>query len=340
MPDLPDVNEFSQSEAELSLELASHPHDAYFKRVFSDVGHARRFFQGHLSSELVAGLKWSELSLLPGSFVKRTLQQSHSDLLFSVPTDASAEPVLLYLLFEHQTSADKSLPLRLLGYILELWPESEAPGSLRPIIPFVLHQGPERWSVSLEFADLIVMPPDLAGSLEGFVPRFRHALLDLSQHQPKDEEEDEQLRVVLQLMKMARDHQSLEFLSWMARQVIRLPERLLRVTLLYALHIEETVDVEAIFHTLNSNPELQSTTMSLAQRLINQGLDKGMERGLEKGLERGRDLGVWIGKIQFLQEMMGVLVDDPQALSLRSLDELKQQFDVLQAAYNERFKNR
>lgn len=332
MTDPTNETEFSESEAELSLELASHPHDAYFKRVFSDVGHAGRFFQGHLPSKLVSGLNWSELTLLPGSFVKRTLQQSHSDLLFSVPTSDKAEPVLLYLLFEHQTSVDKGMPLRLLGYMLEIWQTGDSPGALRPIIPFVLHQGPDRWTVSTEFADLVVLPSNLASSLAPFIPKFSHALLDLSQHQPKDEESDDQLRVVLQLMKMARDHQSLDFLAWMASQVTRLPERLLRVSILYALHIEETVDVEAIFHTLNSNPELQSTTMSLAQRLINQGLDRGMEQG--------RDLGVWIGKIQFLQEMMGVQIDEQRTLALRSLDELKQQFDALQAAYNDRFKNR
>lgn len=57
-------------------ELASHPHDAFFKDFFSDLENATAFFKAHLPSDVAALLSWESLSLVPGSFAKRSLQQA------------------------------------------------------------------------------------------------------------------------------------------------------------------------------------------------------------------------------------------------------------------------
>ena len=64
------------------LDLATHPHDAFFKQVFSQPEHAVAFFKSHLPGEVVELVRWDELRLLPGSFVNTDLRQAHSDLLF------------------------------------------------------------------------------------------------------------------------------------------------------------------------------------------------------------------------------------------------------------------
>ena len=103
---------------DIEVELAAHPHDAYFKDVFSDPGMAVVFFQEHLPEPVASRMDWTSLKLVPGSFVKQSLQQAHSDLLFSV--QIKGLPSFLYLLFEHQTTVDDRMPLRLLGYVLEI----------------------------------------------------------------------------------------------------------------------------------------------------------------------------------------------------------------------------
>jgi hypothetical protein len=188
----------------LNLELTTQPHDAYLKRVFSDPALAARFFQDHLPAGLTSRMDWSTLATLPGSFVKRSLQQAHSDLLFQMTS--LGQPVLLYLLLEHQTKVDRTMPLRLLAYVTGIWLNhpGTGSGSLPPILPFVLHQGPAEWQVSTGFASRFDLAPPLAALLQPYLPSFRHRLLDLSQADPSGEENDPTLRVVLQLMKVAR----------------------------------------------------------------------------------------------------------------------------------------
>ena len=77
------------------LDLSTPPHDGFFKAVFSDPDKAGAFFRKHLPESVTHRIEWSSLTVLPASFVKRDLQQNHSDLLFSV--QLSGRETLLYL---------------------------------------------------------------------------------------------------------------------------------------------------------------------------------------------------------------------------------------------------
>lgn len=151
------------------IKIPAHCHDAYLKLVFSVPARAAAFFRSHLSEEVTRTLDWESLEVVPGSFVKGEVLGSHSDLVFCVKAGAGGPPLLLYLLFEHQTTVDPMMPLRLLGYIKELLDSHLRQHGLPmpPVLPFVLHQGPDRWTVPTQFASGFDLAP---GLLEGLGP--------------------------------------------------------------------------------------------------------------------------------------------------------------------------
>jgi predicted transposase/invertase (TIGR01784 family) len=335
-------------ELDFEAELATHPNDAWFKQAFSKVETARALFCHHLPAEIVSALQWDQLQLLPASFVRTTLQQSHSDLLFSVPSDSGS--LMLYLLFEHQTTVDQAMPLRLLGYMTEIWNrhEKEHGLPLPPILPLVLHQGPERWTASCSFQKLLFSDASLSAHLTPFMPEFRHLLLDLTQHCPDVEETDDTLRIILQLMKLAREKQRLlEFFDWLDREAaLHISQDLFRACLLYALHTDQNIDFRDIYDRFHQRKELQSSTMTIAQKLRNEGRQEGIQAGRQEGIQAGRQegiqagrqegiqAGVWIGRLQTLQEIMGRPLLPDVLLAGLSADEVRQQFEVLQAEYH------
>ena len=67
-----------------SLDLSSSPHDAFFKSVFSEPEYAVGFLSRRLPPAISAAADWGSLQVLPGSFVKSSLSQVHSDLVFSL----------------------------------------------------------------------------------------------------------------------------------------------------------------------------------------------------------------------------------------------------------------
>lgn len=308
---------------------AAHTHDGFFKAVFSQPEHATAFFKSHLPPEITGRIDWPSLALLPGSFIKSSLQQVHADLLFSVRM--GERETLLYLLFEHQSTPDPAMPLRLLGYVMEIFTQHhKAHGfPLPPVLPLVLHQGPDAWHVSTAFEDLFELPEDLAPALRPYLPQFRHALLDLTRFDPASDEADTRLRVVLQLMKLARQKELLRFFRWLAGfSASELPDTLLGLMLLYALHADSDLDAEKIYHSLSNNPELEKNTMSVAEKLIAQGREAGREEGL------------WIGRIQLLEEFLDLPTSAGESLAALSLEELKALQERLHGEYELRFKQR
>ncbi len=322
-------------------DLTTHPNDAFFKAIFSEPEHATAFFKSHLPPAIAARIDWPSLVVIPTSFVKSSLHQVHSDLLFSV--HLGGRETLLYLLFEHQSTVDPTMPLRLLGYIGEILTQHhKAYGlPLPPVLPFVLHQGPENWNVSTAFEDLFALPDDIAAELLPFLPKFHHALLDLSRSDPASEESDSQLRIVLHLMKLARKRQLLEYFLWLADNIIaHLPERLLARLLIYALHADSELDAQQIYRSLSSNPELEKRVMSVAEKLKAEGRVEGRTEGLSQGLSQGFSQGLLIGKIQTLEELLGKPQSSREDLELLSVSELEDTKQALHQVYESRFKNR
>ncbi len=318
-----------------NLTPAAHTNDGFFKAVFSRRENAAAFFRSHLPPAISSRIHWDSLTVLPGSFVKSNLQKVHSDLLFSAT--AGDAPVLLYLLFEHQSSPDPAMPLRMLGYMAEICIRHHKSHGLPlpAVLPFVFHQGPEPWTTSTAFEDLFKLPEGLATELLPFIPRFSHALLDLTRFDPDPGERDMRLRAVLQLMKLAREKELLRFFRWLAGiSASELPEDILGLMLLYALHTDSNLDVAGIYHTLSSNPDLRNNTMSVAEKLR----AEGRVEGRVEGLAEGRSLGLLIGGIQAFEEFLdkprtgsGIL----ETLPLRELEDLHRS---MRREYEDRFK--
>lgn len=313
------------------LVPAAHTNDGFFKAVFSQPEHATAFFKSHLPAPIAEKIDWSSLVVLPGSFVKSSLQQVHSDLLFSV--NIGERETLLHLLFEHQSTPDPAMPLRLLGYVTEiLLKHHKAHGlPLPPVLPFLFHQGPEAWNISTSFEDLFELPATFGDDLLPFLPKFHHALLDLSHFDPVDGENDNRLRAVLQLMKLARQKELLRFFRWLADYSAKdIPDNLLGLMLLYALHSDSDLDARGIYHSLSSNPELEENAMSVAEKLKAEGRVEGRVEGLVEGL--------WIGKIQAFEEFLEKPPTAREWLENLPLAELEKLHGMLHREYELRFK--
>ena len=305
---------------------AGFPNDAFFKEMFSDPSRAVAFFQSHLPPAIVARVDWPTLKVLPTSFIKSGLQQVSADLLFNVKI--GGDDALFYLLFEHQSTVDPSMPLRMLGYVFEilLQHHKEHGLPLPPVLPFVFHQGPDRWNVSTAFEDLFEFPDELAEDLLPFLPKFHHALLDLTRYDPERGENSHDLQTILQLMKFARMKQLLSYFEWYATKNVIIGETLLARQLIYALHVDSDLDVEQIYRSLASNPQLSKNTMSVAEKLI------------ATGIATGRSQGYWYGRIESLEEFLDLPQSPRETLELLTVAELEARHQELHREYQRRFK--
>ena len=285
--------------------MAKH-HDVLVKEAFSSVEDAAAEFRAILPEELVRALDLKKLTLVPGSFRKKELAESHTDILYSVPLGASF--ALVYVLFEHKSDSDRWTALQLLGYMLDIWESfrknNPAATLLPPIIPLVLHHSPAGWSRSASFSSLF--DPELLaipGVTEG-LPTFHFHLDDIS-HISEGELRARAFSafstLALASLSRSRGGSESDFLEALAPladlfvQLLSAPDgpRALRILFEYISRVAPGVSPQDLERYLaEKSPDVQDLAMTIAEQIKQEGIVQGREEGRVEGIVQGQALSL------------------------------------------------
>jgi predicted transposase YdaD len=115
------------------------------------------------------------------SFVSGNHENRESDIIWKFRRKDGEEPVAVYILLEFQARPDPSMPVRLMGYeglfyqslMADLPPAAWR--KLPPVIPIVVYNGMEPWSVATDLGSLI---RGLDPSAEIYRPQLRYRLVN------------------------------------------------------------------------------------------------------------------------------------------------------------------
>jgi predicted transposase/invertase (TIGR01784 family) len=271
----------------MSEDSLHQPNDKLFKATFSVPENARAFFQNHLPAELAGALEWDRIKLEPCSFIDPEFASSESDLLFRIQLEHC--DAFLYLLFEHQSSEDPRMALRLLSYILRIWERfaknHAPPAKLPAVLPIVLVQGKRPWKTSTRLEDLINLPP--AHVLRPWQPTLMYHLLELVRLPYEALAGTPEGIITLRALKAQPMDELLGDALWDEPLLFSIPEDALERILRYILNADVNVSVlQERIEKIKTKP-LQTKTMTLADQLIQQGRQEGEQRGRQKGLSEG-----------------------------------------------------
>lgn len=274
------------------MERTTHsPHDAVFKHLLSHRATARDFLDIHLPEHLRELCNLQTLQLESGSFIDEDLRASHSDILYSLQTQAGDG--YIYLLIEHQSSADRHMAFRLMRYAIAAMQRHLDKGhtQLPLVIPLLFYHGqvspwpyPMCWlegfahpqtarqvyNQDFHLIDITVLPDDT------IMQHRRVAMLELLQKHIRQRG----------MMELQEQLASLLALGYTSR-------RQLRTLLHYLLQAGNAADPVAFLRNLAQNVPRRlhkETLMNIAQFLEQRGHQQGLEQGLQQGLEQGEQL--------------------------------------------------
>jgi hypothetical protein len=271
--------------------MSARPHDALFKSAFESPQDAAALLRAILPRPLREAIAWETLDSASGSFVDLALADHHSDLLFAARLRAGA-PSLVYLLLEHQSTADPAMPLRMLSYQARIWGRfrKEQPGArLPPIIAVLVSHTPGGWTAARSFEQLLDPEVLAIPGLPALVPRFSMIVDDLAAKSDDDLQARSLApfqRIALWLLRDARDPVRLldRFDAWIPTILdaghTRSGFDAITVLIHYLFQILDPV----YFAILRAKLQVLGTrsreiAMTIAEYLEEQGRQKGREEG-------------------------------------------------------------
>jgi predicted transposase/invertase (TIGR01784 family) len=304
-------------------DIVHQPHDRFFKAVFGERQRALAWLPQMLPAVLADSLNWQKLQVLPGGMVDEQLKESHADLLFTIPSNGQEE-VYVYCLFEHQSSIDWTMPLRLLRYMVRIWErhvQDKGERSLPLIIPLVLYQGAVLWTAPRRLRELLAVPGEWQWA-DPWIPDFSYTCVELATAEAQQVIRTADLKEVLSFMRAvtlpevheARLEAALIALGRLCQAHADSSglKALMKLCLAYLLNQTSNVDKEQWRNKIMSIelPLIKESAMNLIEQFIQEGLEQGLEQGLEKGLEKGRLVGERLLLQRMLLHRFGCLTDE------------------------------
>ncbi|WP_224243797.1 Rpn family recombination-promoting nuclease/putative transposase [Hyalangium gracile] len=279
------------------------PHDLFARFTFGQPERAAAELRAILPAEVASQVDWSSLRRESGSVVDPELRESQSDLLFSARLHGG-QPLLLYLLLEHQSSVDRWMALRMLRYVvrqLEHWRQEHPESEVLPlVIPLVMYHGPEgAWTAPRRVEELFPLPREgpQAEHWRALAPRFEYLVDDLTR------EREEALRarpgpplprLTLLILRYGRTEElAWRLESWKAlfAEVYGEPEGLenLRAVVRYLMEVGDEATrqaVKRVLHSVTSEQRTEELMMTVGEKLIEQGRQQGIALGRAESVLR------------------------------------------------------
>jgi Putative transposase, YhgA-like len=283
--------------------MTTTPHDALVRSVFTIPEHAASLLKTNLPDEIASIIDWNTLKATQDTYVDDNLRYAHSDILYQTSIQGLENTAFIYVLFEHQSEADESMPLRMLEYMVRIWTKfrQETPESkkLPLIIPMLFYHGEKEWTFALNFHSFFDVPSNIAETARRFIPIFEilfHDISPLLSEQLRNRPEDPVIRLSYLHLRYLKARLIKEFFEalpqWIdeLNQVFNFPEgaKIITVFMVYISLVTgfELDDVKNIFDNA-----LKPQNMEIVMNLVDVLELRGKEAGIKIGEKIGKELG-------------------------------------------------
>jgi AcrR family transcriptional regulator len=138
------------------MSHARRRNDSAYKYLFSSKAIVHQLLTRFVDDKMMSRVRPEDIEPVDKSFVGDAFLDRESDVIYRVNVDG--HEVYIYVLIEFQSTVDKSIPIRMLHYILGLYDQmyrTSTAGKLPAVFPILLYNGTERWTVPRNVRELI-----------------------------------------------------------------------------------------------------------------------------------------------------------------------------------------
>ncbi|QLY61874.1 Rpn family recombination-promoting nuclease/putative transposase [Citrobacter freundii] len=266
----------------MTTPATSTPHDAVFKTFLRHPETARDFLDIHLPASLRTLCDLSTLKLESESFIDADLRSRYSDVLWSLHTREGDGYV--YVVIEHQSSADPHMAFRLLRYAMAAMKRHLDAGykELPLVIPMLFYHGCRSpYPYSLCWLDAFADP---VAAKQLYASAF--PLVDITVV-PDDDIMAHRRMALLELMqKHIRQRDLMGLVEQLSTLLLTgcTNDTQLQAMFNYILQSgDESRFTEFMQEMTQRIPQHKERLMTIAERLRLDGVQEGLQQGLQQG---------------------------------------------------------
>ena len=300
--------------------MAKHrvSHDSGYKYLFSNKKIFYQFITHFVDEKFAKKIKLENIRQVDRSFVSDDFLKRESDIIYKIKTDE--KDIYLYILMEFQSTVDKTIPVRMLSYIMQFYDQhirNSQKAKLPAIFPILLYNGPKKWDVPKNINQLIEQSIP-----SRYIPSFEYYQFIESKVSQETLEEVKGAMAAIICLEKEKDEKSLKQAVHKVHKLLENEEseefRMFMVWLnkmFYGVFSEDEID------KISRQKERKSMLAELVQRIEDRGLEQGLEQGKVLGLEQG----ITTERLKTAQKMLSQGFPDEQIIQLTDLspEELK-----------------
>lgn len=191
--------------------LPHNVNDLEYKYIFSNKSLFLRLLKRIDKIKIFKGLTEENLELVDKNYVLPDFSEQESDLLYKARLQE--EEIFFYILFEHQSTVDYNMAMRLLFYITDIWRDwlkqfdksqfKNKSFKFPPVVPIVLYDGDNPWTASVSLKERI-MNFEIFGK---YIVDFEYILIDLNNPDEMIFKYKDILSLILKLNKVKTDEE-------------------------------------------------------------------------------------------------------------------------------------
>ena len=303
------------------------PHDKLFRSSLQFPKVAREFLELYLPENIKQQLDFNSIEYCQTSFIDEQLKLSQTDVLFRARI--ANKDAYVYILAEQEAKVDALIAFWLMKYLIAIWDhhiKENSPSKALPlpmIVPLVFYTGGQPYTAHRELWQLF-------GEQSEMMKMVLQSPFHLIE---ADKLSDEELTshafagtMAFILRNHFRKHLTHELHKIMAsfNQLEACDHtRYLLELIQYILNIDEDHNnVEELIAIMQNNlsPDMKGEIMSLAEKLIEQGVQKGKLEGIREG-EQKKEIEI---AVRMLAEGSDpVFIEKVTGLSLKQIRTLK-----------------
>lgn len=266
-------------------------HDEISKKFLTDPESAKLFLELYLDKKVLAKCNIKTLKIESGSYIDDDLRKRFSDIVYKLELKDKTSCVYVYVLVEHQSSAEKLMPLRILRYQLEIIQnhidKHKVDDNLPLVVPIVFYNGtdspyPYTKDIRELFADKVLIDSISLGKFD---------LVDLTVMPENKILQHKQLAVLEMCLKhiKARDFNTVFthiLKAMLTAHEYHMGKSLLNSSLTYLIDAREGRDLQKLFSELIIQiPEYKEDIMSYAEELRLEGKKEIVQEMLKAGAD-------------------------------------------------------